>query len=97
MSCPIPQTAGYIATIIAIVFKSKLRCIKMIGRIPQIMPSFKLFTKPGDVVLDPFMGSGTTIFVAQQMKRHSIGIELLPEYYEMVETRLHVIKEDAKK
>lgn len=66
---------------------------------PEGLPEWfiKLFTKPGDVVLDPFMGSGTTIFVAQQMKRHSIGIELLPEYYEMVETRLHVIKEDAKK
>ncbi len=53
---------------------------------PSDLPRWfiKLFTKEGDVVLDPFMGSGTTVFVSQQMKRNSIGIEILPEYYEIV-------------
>jgi site-specific DNA-methyltransferase (adenine-specific)/site-specific DNA-methyltransferase (cytosine-N4-specific) len=54
---------------------------------PEGLPEWfiKLFTKEGDVVLDPFMGSGTTCIVAQKMGRSSIGIEILPEYYEMVE------------
>lgn len=57
---------------------------------PEALPEWfiKLFTQEGDTVLDPFMGSGTTNIVAQRMYRHSIGIELLPEYYEMVKSRL---------
>lgn len=48
----------------------------------------KLFTKEGDTVLDPFMGSGTTNIVANRMRRNSIGIEILPEYYEMVKIQI---------
>lgn len=57
---------------------------------PEELPEWfiKLFTKEGDVVLDPFMGSGTTNFVANRMKRHSIGIEIVPEYYEMVKEQI---------
>jgi site-specific DNA-methyltransferase (adenine-specific)/site-specific DNA-methyltransferase (cytosine-N4-specific) len=53
---------------------------------PDELPEWfiKLFTKEGDTVLDPFMGSGTTIIVSQKMKRNSIGIEILPEYFEIV-------------
>ena len=53
---------------------------------PKDLPEWfiKLFTKAGDTVLDPFMGSGTTNIVACSMNRSSIGIELVPEYYEMV-------------
>jgi len=57
---------------------------------PDALPEWfiKLFTKENDTVLDPFMGSGTTNFVAQRMNRNSIGIEILPEYYDMVKTEL---------
>ena len=48
----------------------------------------KLFTKEEDIVLDPFMGSGTTNFVAQRMHRNSIGIEIKSEYYEQVKEQL---------
>lgn len=53
---------------------------------PRELPEWfiKLFTKEGDTVLDPFMGSGTTIDVANNMDRNCIGIEILPEYFEMV-------------
>lgn len=53
---------------------------------PTELPEWfiKLFTKEFDTVLDPFMGSGTTNEVAFKMKRHSIGIDIVPEYYEMV-------------
>lgn len=61
---------------------------------PEGLPEWfiKLFTREGDIVLDPFMGSGTTNFVAQRMSRNSIGIEILPEYYEKVKSKLEPIK-----
>jgi site-specific DNA-methyltransferase (adenine-specific) len=57
---------------------------------PEELPEWfiKLFTKEGDTVLDPFMGSGTTLSVACRMKRHSVGIELMQEYYDMVMKQL---------
>lgn len=39
----------------------------------------RLFTQPGDVVLDPFMGSGTTAVAALQLSRSFVGVELSPE------------------
>ena len=42
----------------------------------------------GDIVLDPFLGSGQVAVVAQMMKRKYIGYEIVPEYYEFVRTRL---------
>lgn len=49
---------------------------------PEWLPEFfiKLFTDEGDVVLDPFLGSGTTYRVAKQLGRVPIGIEINPEY-----------------
>ncbi|MCD4683874.1 MAG: site-specific DNA-methyltransferase [Bacteroidales bacterium] len=57
---------------------------------PEGLPEWfiKLFTKEGDTVLDPFMGSGTTNIIANKMKRNSIGIEIFEEYYKMVEKEL---------
>ncbi len=62
---------------------------------PEDLPEWfiKLFTQKGDYVLDPFMGSGTTIFVAQRMGRNAIGIEILPEYFKMVEQSLKPVVE----
>jgi site-specific DNA-methyltransferase (adenine-specific)/site-specific DNA-methyltransferase (cytosine-N4-specific) len=56
---------------------------------PEGLPEWfiKLFTQPGDVVLDPFMGSGTTIIIAERMYRNAIGIEILPEYFESVKAQ----------
>lgn len=61
---------------------------------PQELPEWfiKLFTKEYDTVLDPFMGSGTTLSVANRMKRNSIGIEIVPEYYEMVRKQLKPVE-----
>lgn len=41
----------------------------------------------GGIVLDPFAGSGTTLMVAQNLGRESIGIELNPKYIRMIEKR----------
>ena len=61
---------------------------------PEELPEWfiKLFTKENDTVLDPFMGSGTTLIVANRMKRHSIGIDTVPEYYEMVKKQLKPVE-----
>jgi site-specific DNA-methyltransferase (adenine-specific)/site-specific DNA-methyltransferase (cytosine-N4-specific) len=61
---------------------------------PEELPEWfiKLFTKQGDIVLDPFMGSGTTNIVAQRMKRNSIGIEIMEEYYDMVREQIEPVK-----
>ena len=61
---------------------------------PEGLPEWfiKLFTKEGDTVLDPFMGSGTTNAVAKRMKRNSIGIEIVPEYYTMVKNELSPVE-----
>ena len=42
----------------------------------------------GDLVLDPFLGSGTAIRVCQQLNRNCIGIDINPAYVEMTEKRL---------
>jgi len=54
---------------------------------PEGLPEWfiKLFTKRGDWVLDPFMGSGTTNRIAQRMGRNSIGIEIVPEYFSLAQ------------
>jgi len=61
---------------------------------PEELPEWfiRLFTKENDVVLDPFMGSGTTLIVANRMKRNSIGIDNVPEYYEMVKKQINPIE-----
>lgn len=50
---------------------------------PRSLPSWfiKLFTKEGDLILDPFLGSGTTSISASLLDRNSVGIEILPKYY----------------
>ncbi|MGB4205828.1 MAG: site-specific DNA-methyltransferase [Bacteroidales bacterium] len=57
---------------------------------PEELPEWfiKLFTKEEDVVLDPFMGSGTTLLVANRMRRHSIGIDIMEKYCEMVRKKI---------
>ncbi|MCF8468591.1 MAG: site-specific DNA-methyltransferase [Sneathiella sp.] len=45
-------------------------------------------SSPGDTVLDPFLGSGTTARVAQVLGRDAIGIEINPDYIDMADARL---------
>lgn len=47
-----------------------------------------LITREGQIILDPFMGSGTTGIAAKQLKREFIGIELNPEYVKIAEKRI---------
>lgn len=61
---------------------------KTIAAFPEELPArlIKLFTFVGDTVLDPFLGSGTTMKVARQLDRNSVG-------YEINELLLPIIKE----
>ncbi len=57
---------------------------------PEDLPSWfvKLFTKEGDVVLDPFIGSGTTAVAAVKLKREYIGIDNNREYVDLAKSRV---------
>ena len=57
---------------------------------PEELPQWfiKLFTQEGDMVLDPFAGSGTTLFVAERMHRSAIGVEIMDEYYQMIKEQI---------
>ena len=57
---------------------------------PPELPTLciKAGSKEGDIILDPFMGSGTTAWVAQRLSRKWIGVELNPEYVKIIEKRV---------
>lgn len=61
---------------------------------PEALPSWFIstFTKEGDWVLDPFLGSGTTAKAAQKLMRNSIGIELQQSYYEIALNNIQPMK-----
>lgn len=54
--------------------------------IPELL--IKFFTNENEQVLDPFAGSGTTLFVANKLNRKSIGIELNEEYFNLIKDRI---------
>jgi site-specific DNA-methyltransferase (adenine-specific) len=59
---------------------------QLLGRI------IRACSNPGDLVLDPFAGTGTTLAVAKKLHRHFIGFELSAQYTERIEARLAAIQ-----
>ncbi|MCY4623924.1 MAG: site-specific DNA-methyltransferase [Chloroflexi bacterium] len=61
---------------------------------PAVMPielanrCLQITSRPGDVVLDPYAGSGTTLVAARDLDRKWVGIELSSEFTKMIERRL---------
>lgn len=55
----------------------------------------ELWTNPGDVVLDPFAGIGSTGFVALQKERRFVGVELKPSYYKQAIGNLRAAKKQS--
>lgn len=51
-------------------------------QLPVIRRALNLWTNPGDIVLTPFLGIGSEAYVALEMGRRAIGIELKPSYYQ---------------
>lgn len=60
---------------------------------PEVIPYrlIKMFSFVGDVVLDPFAGSGTTLKVAKELNRFYVGYEIMPSYKEIINKKLSVI------
>ena len=49
-------------------------------------------TKPGDLVLDPFAGSGTVGAVCRRLARRFVGVELNPAYVDLARARMHAVQ-----
>jgi DNA modification methylase len=64
---------------------------------PESLPTWfvKLFSQVGDVVLDPFAGSGTTCVVAKKLDRHYVGIELKEDHCKSAVDRIEKAKVEA--
>ena len=58
---------------------------KPLGLLEYIL---KGLSKPGDTILDPFTGSGSTLVACHRLNRRGIGFELAPEYFGMAKERL---------
>jgi len=56
----------------------------------------KLVSREGQVVLDPFMGSGTTGMACKKLNREFIGIEMMPEYMEIAKCRIEGVKKSEQ-
>jgi site-specific DNA-methyltransferase (adenine-specific) len=59
---------------------------QLLGRI------IKACSNPGEVVLDPFGGSGTTLVVAKKLQRRFLGFELSPDYATAIRARLEAAR-----
>ena len=53
-----------------------------------LRPPIQAFTRPGEIVLDPFVGSGTTVLAAKVLGRRYIGIDIDPKYAVCAQLRL---------
>ena len=58
--------------------------------------AIKILTYKNDIVLDPFMGSGTSAFAAELLDRRWIGIELSPDYAEIARKRVQSLIDEKK-
>jgi len=66
--------------------------IKHLAMFPEELPKrlIKMFSFVGDTVLDPFLGSGTTILAAKNLSRNSIGYEINPEFLPIIKEKVGI-------
>ena len=81
-------TSGYFAGDEAIRDGEGNRIHKQQSPVTLVLRIVLSSTMPGDTVLDPLAGSGTTLVVANQLERKSIGMEIDPNYVELMKKRL---------
>lgn len=86
-------TSGYFAGNEAIRTKNGERLHKQQAPIALLLRIILTSSKVGDIVFDPFAGTGTTLVVAHQLQRNSIGIEIDPENANCIKERLQNIRE----
>ena len=63
---------------------------KHLAMFPEELPArlIKMFSFPNEIILDPFLGSGTTSLVAKKLNRNSVGYEINPEYIPIIKERI---------
>ena len=63
---------------------------KHLAMFPEELPKrlIRMFSFPGETVLDPFMGSGTTAAVARALERNSVGYEINSEFIPLIRNRI---------
>ncbi len=63
---------------------------KHLAMFPEELPHrlIKMFSFPGETVLDPFMGSGTTALAARNLNRNSIGYEINPDFIPIIKEKI---------
>jgi len=81
-------TSGYFAGDEAIRDNKGERVHKQQSPVALLLRIILSSTLQGDTVLDPLAGTGTTLVVAKQLGRNSVGIEIDPEYVKIIEKRL---------
>lgn len=59
-----------------------------------IIQLIEMFTEPGQIICDPFLGSGTTAVAAVKTNRHYIGYEVNSEYYQICCERLDEVEDE---
>ena len=67
-----------------------------IAMFPEELPKrlIKMFSFVGDIVLDPFLGSGTTSLSAKKLNRNSVGYEMNPEFIPFIKRKLEINQSD---
>jgi DNA modification methylase len=72
------------------IFRNDFSGFKHVAMFPEKLPELciKLCSKKGDVVVDPFMGAGTTAVSAKKLGRQYIGYDVSKEYVEMAKLRI---------
>jgi len=74
-------------------FKNRHPTVKSLGIMEYLI---KLVSKEGAVVLDPFVGSGTTLLACHKLNRKGVGIEKEEDYIKIAQARLNKLKEQTK-
>lgn len=89
-------TSGYFAGDEALRNKDGERFHKQQAPIALLLRIILSSSEVGDIVLDPFAGTGTTLVAAQQLNRNSVGIEIDPKNVKMIHARLEEIRDPDK-
>ena len=74
-------------------FKNRHPTVKPVALLQYLI---KLVSKENAVILDPFLGSGTTLLACHKLNRIGIGIEKEEEYIKIAQARLNKLQEQTK-
>jgi site-specific DNA-methyltransferase (adenine-specific) len=63
---------------------------------PEELPNrlIQLYSFTGDIILDPFMGSGTTAVAAIKTKRHYVGYDINEDYIKLANNRIRLVRQE---